>query len=137
MSLEKPYVKRTAVDGETIPPSDHNKQEDQLEALTVLANRSWTTAGRPTPGAGDLYPTGFNTELVAKESWNGTDWVQGGGIWQELAHVIIAGSAEQNLDISGLSIGPTGTHKRFWLSYNVVFYCGRVGRHFEKVKHIL
>ena len=75
MALQKPYVKRTASNGEVVPITDHNKQEDQLEALTVFGNRVWTTGTRPTPSAGDLYPTGFNTTLSVFEGWNGTAWV--------------------------------------------------------------
>jgi hypothetical protein len=85
MALEKPYTKLIRVDGETIEPSDHNKQETQLEALTVFGNRTWDTAGRPTPAAGDLYPMGFNTDLLVYEFWNGSAWVQlGSPEWEHI-----------------------------------------------------
>jgi hypothetical protein len=43
-----------------------------------------------------------------------------GGIWAELYHSIIAGAAVQNVDIPGLSIGPTGTYKRYRLFWNIL-----------------
>lgn len=105
MALEKPYVKRIAVTGETIPPSDHNKAEDQLEALTLFGNRTWDTAGRPTPDTDDLYPIGFNTDFLAYEFWNGTSWVQIGGSGWEPIQTVKLGSSGNIISLSNLSCG--------------------------------
>ena len=67
--------KRLAGAGEVVPITDHNKQENQLEAVTVLVNREWTTGTRPTPSADDLYPTGYNTTRGTMEFWNGAAWL--------------------------------------------------------------
>lgn len=107
MGLEKPYVKRAASAGEVVPIADHNKQGDQLEALTVLANRVWTTGTRPTPSADDLYPRGFNTTLSIHEIWNGVAWVPiAGGVldWESIGTTRLTGR-QNTLTIGDLSCG--------------------------------
>lgn len=105
MALQKPYVKRIAVSGETIPASDHNKAENQLEALTLFGNRTWATAGRPTPSASDLYPMGFNTTLLAYEFWNGTSWIQIGASKWEPIQTVKLGSSNAVIALTSLSCG--------------------------------
>lgn len=113
MALQEPYSKRTAIGGETIPPSDHNKAEDQLEALTGLANRKWTTAGRPTPGAGDLYPLGFNTDLLVHEGWNGTAWIQFGSSGWEHIQTVRLTSPNATIALSNLSCGKAANGAKY------------------------
>jgi hypothetical protein len=43
----------------------------------------------------------------------------GTGMWEELAAATL-GAGAQNIDIGGLSIGTTGTHKRFKLYFNLL-----------------
>jgi len=108
MGLEKPYTKRIASTGEVVPITDHNKQEDQLEALTVFGNRAWTTGTRPTPNADDLYPVGFNTTLDVHEGWNGSAWVPLGGAaeldWERIGTTRLE-SRSNSILLSGLSCG--------------------------------
>lgn len=64
---------------------------DEVVKLTGGAARipSWATVGRPaSPSAGD---TGFNTDLVCNETWNGTHWVQEG--WQKSTSVTASGTS--------------------------------------------
>lgn len=108
MGLDKPYTKRIASAGEIIPVTDHNKQEDQLEALTIFGNRAWTTATRPTPSADDLYPRGFNTTLSIHEIWNGVAWVPLAGAttqdWERIGITRLT-SQEATITLAGLSCG--------------------------------
>lgn len=108
MALEKPYVKRTASGGEVVPITDHNKQEDQLEALTVFGNRKWTTATRPTPSTDDLYPVGFNTTLGVHEGWNGAAWIPLGGAvdldWEHIGTTRLTSPAS-TISLGSLSCG--------------------------------
>lgn len=120
MGLEKPYAKRTASGGEVVPVSDHNKQEDQLEALTIFGNREWTTATRPTPSADDLYPMGFNTTILAYEYWNGSVWVQVGGtpsLDYEWIGVERLESRSANITISNLSCGLASADAKYQAIY--------------------
>lgn len=119
MGLQKPYIKTpTRVDGETIPPADHNKQEEQLEALTVFGNRTWTTGTRPTPSADDLYPAGFNTTLGTLEYWNGSTWIQlGGGQGYEYIGKTKLASRNANITISSLSCGLASASAKYQAIY--------------------
>jgi len=108
MGLVKPYVKRIASAGEIVPVTDHNKQENQLEALTVFGNRVWTTGTRPTPSADDLYPRGFNTSLDIHEIWNGVAWVpiaSAPSLDWEYIGITRLGSRQATITLAGLSCG--------------------------------
>lgn len=71
-----PYVKKLVVDGvDIVDNDDHNKQEEQLFALTNDTGGRWDDdPNRPTPTADAPYPFGYNETRKDFEFWDGTAW---------------------------------------------------------------
>lgn len=102
--IQFPYVPKTvANDTDQVDEDDHNKQEDQLVALTAERGGTWADdAGRPTPTLDIPNPHGFNETRNSYEFYNGTAWVQTGGALAAHATAHEDGGADE-INVGALS----------------------------------
>lgn len=102
--IQFPYVKKNvANDTDKVDEDDHNKQEDQLLAVTAERGGTWANdAGRPTPTLDAPHPKGYNETRNSYEFWNGSVWVQTGGALA--AHATLhEDSGADEINVAGLS----------------------------------
>ena len=76
--VEYPYTKKIVADGvDIVEAEDHNKQEEQIGALTDARGGTWVNdLARPVPDPNNPYPFGYNVDRGDYEFWNGTTWIQ-------------------------------------------------------------
>jgi len=76
--VQYPYSEKIVTnDVDIVEDDDHNKQEEQLKALTAARGGKWADdAGRPTPTVDNPYPLGYNVARTSYEYWTGSAWVQ-------------------------------------------------------------
>jgi len=76
--VQYPYVKKIVGDAvDVVEADDHNKQEEQIGAITDARGGTWANdGGRPTPDPNNPYPVGYNVTRVGYEYYNGSAWIQ-------------------------------------------------------------